>query len=88
VSTPVANLTERQLWIGVVKLSASIALLLILGTFLLSLMLPRNNGLSYVPVEALLFAVAFSILVGGVGSFLSIIDWFADRRAKREEQNG
>ena len=41
-----------------------------------------------VPVEALVFAVAFSILVGGVRSFLSIIDWFERRRSKQKTDNG
>ena len=82
------EITERQLRIGIFKLGLSIAVLMILGTFLVSLLLPRPSGLSQLPIEALLFAVAFSILVGGVRSFLSIIDWFEERRSKREASNG
>ena len=76
--------TERELRMGILKLGLTIACLLIAGTFLVSLVLPLDSGLSYVPVEALLFAIAFSIITTGVRSFLSILDWFEARRLKRK----
>ena len=82
------EISERQLRVGVIKLGASIAALLAVGTFLVSLLIPRTSELSFIPIEALLFSVAFSILVGGVRSFLSIIDWFENRRSKRVSSNG
>ena len=82
------DISERQLRIGVIKLGISIAVLLMLGTFVVSLFIPKSSELSLVPVEALVFAVAFSILVGGVRSFLSIIDWFERRRSKQKTDNG
>ena len=78
------EISDRQLKVGVLKLGASIAALLIVGTFVVSLFLPRPSQLSHIPVEALMFSVAYSILVGGVRSFLSIIDWFEARKAKRD----
>ncbi|MEO6041196.1 MAG: hypothetical protein ABIP41_04785 [Croceibacterium sp.] len=82
------EISERQLRIGVIKLGVSIAVLLMFGTFLVSLLIPRTSELSFIPIEAILFSVAFSILVGGVRSFLSIIDWFENRRSKRMSSSG
>ena len=82
------EISERQLQFGVIKLGVSIAVLLAVGTFLVSLLTPRTSELSFIPIEAILFSVAFSILVGGVRSFLSIIDWFENRRSKRVSSNG
>ena len=82
------EISERQLRVGVIKLGVSIAVLLVVGTFLVSLLIPRTSELSFIPIEASLFSVAFSILVGGVRSFLSIIDWFENRRTKRVSSNG
>ena len=82
------EISERQLRVGVIKLGVSIAFLLVLGTFLVSLWIPRTSELSSIPIEALIFAVAFGVLVSGVRSFLSIIDWFENRGSERGASNG
>ena len=82
------DISERQLRFGIIKLGVSISVTLIVGTFLVSLFIPKSSELSFVPVEALMFAIAFSILVNGVRSFLSIIDWFESRRSKQKAGNG
>ena len=82
------EVTERQLRLGVIKLGISIAVLLLAGTFLVSLFIPKSSELSFIPIEAILFAFSFSILVGGVRSFLSIIDWFENRRSKQKNEDG
>ena len=82
------EVTERQLKLGVIKLGILIAVLLLAGTFVVSLLIPKSSELSFIPIEAILFAISFSILVGGIRSFLSIIDWFENRRLKRKNADG
>ena len=81
------DITERQLKFGIIRLGLSVAFLMILGAFVVSL-IARSSMLSNVAINALLFAVAFSFLIAGIRSFLSIIDWFEKRRAARDSVNG
>jgi hypothetical protein len=77
------ELSERQLWLGVVKVALVLTFGLLLAAFIVSLVFSFDGG-SVLPVtlNALLIAVAVSILANGVLTVLKIIDWFDERRRK------
>ena len=88
MSVQIKNLTERQLLLGVLKLALALTIGLLIATFILSLLIQSDSPIARMPVNALLVAVAVSILANGVLAALKIIDWFEDRRTKREAKNG
>ncbi len=88
MSAAVAEMTERQLKFGLLKVALSFALVLILGAWLVSYFFQSDDKISSIPIYALLFAVAFSILANGFLAVLNIIDWFEKRRALRDMKNG
>jgi len=81
-------MTERQLRFGLFKVALSLAFMLILGALVVSLFFQSDSKISSVPVYALLFALAFSILANGFLALLHIFDWFEKRRASRDISHG
>jgi len=88
VSVAIQDLTERQLKFGVFKIALFLAAVLILGAFIVSLFFQSDGRISSIPINALLFAVAFSILANGFLAILQIVGWFEKRRALRDTKNG
>ncbi len=88
MSVVLENLTERQLRFGVFKVALALAAMLIFGALIVSFFLQIDNKISSVPLYALLFAVAFSMLANGFLAILHIIDWFEKRRASRDSNHG
>jgi O-antigen/teichoic acid export membrane protein len=88
VSVVFEDLTERQLRFGVLKIALSLAGVLAVGALIVSFFFQDNNKISTVPVYALLFAVAFSILSNGFLAILHIVDWFEKRRVSRDLNDG
>ena len=88
MSVVIEELTERQLKFGVLKVALSIAVVLALGALIVSFFFQVDNKISTVPIYALLFAVAFSIMSNGILAILHIVDWFEKRRAVRDFKNG
>ena len=88
MSVAFTDLTERQLKFGLFKLALSLTSVLILGALIVSFFFPSDGKISSIPIYALLFAVAFSILANGFLAVLHIIDWFEKRRAVRDTKNG
>jgi hypothetical protein len=78
-----ANATERQLKLGLIKVSA----ILVSGFLLLAAVvvwLTSQRGI--VPgifTSALLLSFSFNFLANGVLAVLGTIDWFEARKAKR-----
>ena len=88
MSVAIQDLTERQLKFGVFKIALFLAAVLILGAFIVSLFFQSDGRISSIPINALLFAVAFSILANGFLAILQIVGWFEKRRALRDTKNG
>ena len=84
----IENVTERQLRVGVLKVALALTFGLLLAAFILSLLIESDDPLAQIPIDALLLAVAVSILANGFLAVLKIIDWFEDRRAKRVVRDG
>ena len=82
------DISERQLKLVVLKLAVAITGGLLIAAFALSLLLQSEKPFAQVPIDALLIAVAVSILANGVLAVLKIIDWFEERKSKREVTNG
>ena len=88
MSVAIQDLTERQLKFGVFKIALFLAAVLILGASIVSLFFQSDGRISSIPINALLFAVAFSILANGFLAILQIVGWFEKRRALRDTKNG
>ena len=82
------DISERQLKLVVLKLAVAITGGLLIAAFALSLLVQSEKPFAQVPIDALLIAVAVSILANGVLAVLKIIDWFEERKSKREVTNG
>jgi O-antigen/teichoic acid export membrane protein len=82
VSTEIANMTPRQVWIGLTKIVIAMTVGLLILAFLVSLIANEKPEIASVTLNALLLAMAISILASGVRSVLGIIDWFETRRSK------
>jgi uncharacterized membrane protein YGL010W len=80
VSIQIENLTERQLRFGVLKLGIALTFGLLVAATVFSVLLDSDSSLARVPINALLLAVAVSLLANGVLAVLRIIDWFEARR--------
>jgi uncharacterized membrane protein YGL010W len=79
VSIQIENLTERQLRFGVLKLGIALTFGLLVAATVFSVLLDSDSSLARVPINALLLAVAVSLLANGVLAVLKIIDWFEAR---------
>ena len=79
MSDSIGPITERQLWAAVVKLASLLTMVLVIGAAAVGALL--NLGWS-LGVDAVLFAVALSLLASGFFSVLKIIDWFAARKTR------
>jgi len=83
VTIQVENLTEKQLRLGVLKVALALTFGLLLAALLLSLLFEGDRPLARIPINALLLAVAISILTNGFLTLLKIVDWFENRRSKK-----
>ena len=81
-------MTERQLWIGLVRLTLTFTAALIGIAVLLELVFRASEEVRSISITAFSLAVAVSILLHGILAFLRIIDWFEARRLKRVSNNG
>ena len=88
MSVAIAEMSERQLKLGLFKVAISLAAVLLLGALIVSFFFQSDSKISSVPIYALLFAVAFSILANGFLAILQIVDWFEKRRALKDTVNG
>ena len=82
MNSEIANMTPRQVWVGLAKLSISMTLGLLIAAFLISLLTTGKSDVTSIALNALLLAVAVSVLASGVRTMLSIFDWFEVRKAK------
>jgi hypothetical protein len=73
------DLTERQLRLGILKIGLSLAMLLIIVAFVLSLLAGKGQQLV---IDVLFVSVSFGFLTNGVLAVLRIMDWF-ENRARR-----
>ncbi len=78
-------ITQRQLIATLLKLAAILAMVLVLGTFLVSNLLSSDAVFSKVAGSSIVFAIAFAILTSGAFSLLKIVDWFEARKAKKND---
>ena len=83
--TEFANMTPNQVWMGLAKLAISLAVFLLLAAFLVSMVIGKDGLFTWLTVNALLVAVALSVLANGVLAMLKIFDWF---EARRKSENG
>ena len=81
MSVVLKNLTERQLKFGVFKVALSLTFMLLIAALIVAFFFQTDSKIAIVPIYALLFAVAFSILANGLLAILHILDWFEKRRA-------
>jgi hypothetical protein len=81
-------MTPRQFWLGLTKMVMFLAGGLLLAAFLISLIWTGKNEANSVVLNAVLFAVAVSILASGIRAILSIFDWFEARKAKKAAEHG
>jgi hypothetical protein len=82
VSDRIANLTERELWLGLTKFAVTLALGLLMAAFLVSIFFVHDNLISSIALNAIFIAIALSILANGFLAILKIFDWFEARKAK------
>ena len=75
------DMSERQLKFGFLKLALSLAGLIALIGFALSLV--ANNAQS-LALGTLLISVSFAMIVNGILGILKIIDWFEARRVRHD----
>ena len=71
------NITERQLWFGILKLALMLVVAVVLIVLGLSLLGDRGQPFA---VVALLVAMTLTFLANGVSTVLRIVDWFAVRK--------
>ena len=88
MNVTVETLTERQIKFGILKLALLLASTLFLGALIGSFFFQTENKISSVPIYALIFAVAFSVLSNGFLAVLHVFDWFEARRVARGAENG
>ena len=82
-----AKMTPRQLLFGVFKIAIMMTVGLLLAAVLLSSVFAVAGGrVSNVALNALLIAIAVSLLASGVLTILKILDWFEARRLKRNSR--
>ena len=83
------KITPRALWLGLAKVVIMLTVLLLVAALVISTFFSVGDSqVTGVTINALLFAVAVSILASGALSILRIIDWFGARRASKGDQNG
>jgi cobalamin synthase len=85
VSDVLPQISERQLWLGMVKVALLIAVVLLIGALVFSTLLGANNWYGSIGVTALMFAVAMSMLANGFLCLLGIVDWFEARRKAKHD---
>ena len=74
------DISEARLQIGVLKVALALVFFFVLIAIALTLHAGRGQG---VAVSSLLVCIGFSFLANGVLASLKIVDWFEDRRAKK-----
>ena len=83
------DMSPRDLWWGVLKIAAVLAFGLVLVAYILTEFITANDSpFPTIGLIALALALAVNILASGILAILKIIDWFGNRRLKREANNG
>ena len=83
-----ATMTEKRLWIVLVRLALTLTAVLIGTAVLLELVFESADDVRAISIGAFLMAAGVSILAHGFLALLHIIDWFETRRARKAAQNG
>jgi phosphoglycerol transferase MdoB-like AlkP superfamily enzyme len=84
VSEAFANLSERQLWLGVTKLILTMTGGLLIVAFLVTILAAKGSTVSAVTINALIISVAVSILANGLLAVVRVVDWFEARRSEND----
>ena len=83
------DMSPRDLWWGILKIVAALSLGLVLVAYVLTeLVTAGDSRFPIIGIVAVALALAVNILASGFLAILKIIDWFEERRLKRETTNG
>ena len=83
------QISPRDLWWSVAKIVTVLTFGLVLVAYILTELVTANDSpLPMVGLIALLLALAVNILATAFLTILKIIDWFENRRSKREVAHG
>ena len=81
-------MTEKQLWIGLIRLALIFTAVLIGTAVLLQLVFKGAEDVRTISISAFLLAVGVSIFLHGILALLRIIDWFEARQARKVSPHG